>query len=293
MPSVNPRQFGKYTFFGYKDPVSKDVLVSGHDTEIGHQVAGFVITNPQSKNNEEQKAINNGEQRYGVLEDEQGQMRWVGGNFEPSYPHVSWMAVDRAHRNPTLLAGLAGLGVHLHGDMPYSDFLLTPEGADISRQAKEWGIRPHPVNPNMESNASVGVSGGREALRPESMIRELTTRHDEWDQWDDEDWEDLDELPERRMTDDEWAKATDLYLSERNAHFTGRAISASAFGEPGAYDPDTDISVAQAARNLRNYRPVKEKTYLSASEALPLFGEDVSTIPVSLPPAKKKSKKKR
>ena len=263
MPDLSGRQFGKYTFLARKTRFG-DVEVSAH-TDDGEQVGGFRIDSGRHAADIEQVRINSPGMRYHgqePVDDDasvpSGQMRWTGGNFERSYPRVAWLGVDSAHRNPTLFSGMAGLGIHLHGKMPYADHTLSEDGAAASRfMAKKWGMKPHPNNPEMKANYSP-LGSGRYAYLSEDTIADMTGNDDYY--YDDS--EDDDFFPEdsyRQMTDEEWTRAGDIHTQQMNAQEVGRAVSASMLNEPGAYNPETDISVAQAAKNLRNYRPVKKQ----------------------------------
>jgi hypothetical protein len=129
----------------------------------------MVITQDDvGSNNYKQSLINRGFQEHShrVGMDPSGQRRWAGGNMDPVSNRVSWLGLTQ-DAPKTLLKGLMGLGVAMHGSVPVADYDLSQHGAKIAQGvARKYGVKGHPHNPEMSPSFSYDFESadvGREA----------------------------------------------------------------------------------------------------------------------------------
>lgn len=178
MPDLRPEQFSKYQASVIATPRDRStppaLLVTALDMsgEYPSAVASLKIdrdTGPQ----EDQRFINDagpgrGSAEHGHVQEESGQGRWTGGNFEAPLDKVSWLGSGDPHRH--LLKSMMGLAMHEnrgHGAI-HADYALSEHGSAVSRgMAKRYGLLPHPANPKMEPTFTMGDFGEDSDLRSE------------------------------------------------------------------------------------------------------------------------------
>jgi hypothetical protein len=178
---LNERQFQGYEFTTgtSKDPhfdIEKHITTVSRPSPAHPSVTEFLgsvsitrDTGPERR----QEYINRNEAsnyEHFTQTEEDGQRRWVGGNFDAPVNKVSW--VGATTKNPRAIFGLMGLAMEgtRHWGAIHADNNLSAEGAQLSRSmASKYGIKPHPKNPDMEDNlGSYGdehTRSGREQRR--------------------------------------------------------------------------------------------------------------------------------
>jgi hypothetical protein len=156
---LNERQFQGYEFTTgtSKDPhfdIEKHITTVSHEDRS--QFLGSVSIERDTGPERRQEYINRDEAsnyEHFTQTEEDGQRRWVGGNFDAPVNKVSW--VGATTKNPRAIFGLMGLAREgtRHWGAIHADNNLSVEGAQLSSSmASKYGIKPHPKNPDMEAN---------------------------------------------------------------------------------------------------------------------------------------------